>query len=601
MDLELDRLQQVVEKLHFDGNGVPLHSLGAADSTLRSRHITILHDTFRTLSVTSTSKPFLRQDRLVNLISQILVLDLELSTKSSDAFSAYISDLAWLVAAKAAVQTLGSVMNIFLDQTLILNDEVSYWDEILESFWYSNLYTVQTSPLRFWHRTKEVYSNWNDSLSRSRSPNSSVSSRWVQFYNLVQQSIQRQSTCCLHTRVLSMFSIPRLEVRRNRKLLKAFKEVHASSIGLLMEKCLTFKMDDDISNQNTYSPISKEWRSTIFRSAILMETGLRNASTCETSVTHFEERIFATVEREAGTIYNQLDAQTSIRQSMSIMNRLICILQEFLPNYITLSTGFIGKHGRPPRLVRYWLPFSVALFSASTSLKVLANRRAELVGWTLDLASTFVDFWGNWVLEPIQKLIRTIRHDENSEIAIMSKNSLEADRASLERMVVEFVLDRPDLNQSHSDIEAIINKVKEGDLTPVLKAYERDLRAPLVGTVRGDLIRALLIQIQKTKVDVEIAISGIDALLKSQELVFGYVQSLLNRAYKLTSCSFVGLTPGILVSYAAFMWLWGLFDSRKGLRLGRKHDELRRALRYDITKLQILFLSLLYPEMLTEF
>ena len=66
-------------------------------------------------------------------------------------------------------------------------------------------------------------------------------------------------------------------------------------------------------------------------------------------------------------------------------------------------------------------------------------------------------------------------------------------------------------------------QVREGDLTPVLKAYERDLRKPFMGTVRGDLVRALLIQIQKTKVDVEIAMGGIDALLKSQELVFGFV------------------------------------------------------------------------------
>lgn len=105
----------------------------------------------------------------------------------------------------------------------------------------------------------------------------------------------------------------------------------------------------------------------------------------------------------------------------------------------------------------------------------------------------------------------------------MSKNSLLADRASLERMVVDFVRDRPDLHPGVTDTTEIVNSVKEGDLTPVLKAYERDLRSPFVGTVKGDLIRALLIQIQKTKVDVEIAISGIDALLKSQELVFGYV------------------------------------------------------------------------------
>ena len=71
-------------------------------------------------------------------------------------------------------------------------------------------------------------------------------------------------------------------------------------------------------------------------------------------------------------------------------------------------------------------------------------------------------------------------------------------------------------------------RIREGDLTPVLRAYEKDLRKPFIGTVRGDLVRALLIQIQKTKVDVEIAIGGIDSLLKSQELVFGYDMSFKN-------------------------------------------------------------------------
>ena len=142
----------------------------------------------------------------------------------------------------------------------------------------------------------------------------------------------------------------------------------------------------------------------------------------------------------------------------------------------------------------------------------------------MNFGSTIIDFGSNWVVEPVRKLIGTIRHDEKSEIAIMSKNSLVADRASLERMVIDFVRDRPDPSQSTftaEDTAAISNAVKEGDLTPVLKAYERDLRAPFSGTVRGDLVRALLIQIQKTKVDVEVAISGIDSLLKSQELVFG--------------------------------------------------------------------------------
>jgi nuclear-control-of-ATPase protein 2 len=151
----------------------------------------------------------------------------------------------------------------------------------------------------------------------------------------------------------------------------------------------------------------------------------------------------------------------------------------------------------------------------------------------------------------------------------MSKESLKGDRDSLERMVVDFAIDRPGaadcgpapLNQVQ--ISEIRSKVKEGDLTPVLRAYEKDLRTPFKGTVRGDLVRTLLIQVQKTKVDVEVAISGIDALLKSQELVFG----------------FVGLTPGVLVCFAAFRYLGGTFGNRKGMRQGKRAGQTVRVLR----------------------
>jgi nuclear-control-of-ATPase protein 2 len=97
----------------------------------------------------------------------------------------------------------------------------------------------------------------------------------------------------------------------------------------------------------------------------------------------------------------------------------------------------------------------------------------------------------------------------------------------------------------------------------VLRAYERDLQKPFMGTVRGDLVRALLIQIQKTKVDVEVAIGGIDSLLKSQELLFGLI----------------GLTPGILISFAAFRGLNNLFGSRKGIRQNQKQGQTIRLLR----------------------
>ncbi|KAI9871267.1 MAG: Nuclear control of ATPase protein 2, partial [Watsoniomyces obsoletus] len=98
----------------------------------------------------------------------------------------------------------------------------------------------------------------------------------------------------------------------------------------------------------------------------------------------------------------------------------------------------------------------------------------------------------------------------------MSKDSLKADRESLERMVVDFAVEHPENGTKYTEpqIAEIRVKVKEGDLTPVLKAYEREMQSPIKNVVMGDLVRTLLTQIQKTKVDVEVAIGGIDSLLK---------------------------------------------------------------------------------------
>lgn len=58
------------------------------------------------------------------------------------------------------------------------------------------------------------------------------------------------------------------------------------------------------------------------------------------------------------------------------------------------------------------------------------------------------------------------------------------------------------------------------------------------------------------------------------------LQSFPHFALKLTCFSIMSVTPGTLVSYAVCRWIWGFFDARKGLHIGRKQDELRRALRY---------------------
>ncbi|KAI2792109.1 hypothetical protein POX_b02145 [Penicillium oxalicum] len=521
-----------------------------------------LQNVIGAISVTSTTQPFLSPKRLVNLLEEPTLIRpwsafAELRAETEQSESEAVSNHLWLVAAKAAVQASGLVMQSLLDQTLQLQEETCYWNEVLGSSWNSGIYAAQTAPVRLWHWSRDLPS-LRDASSRTLSE--SLVARWAQFYQIARRSVSEYPVPLSWA---SPIRSCRSEARRKRDRLLAMTDIHTSSLGLLMETMHSFQVDEFAVNH--YRASHNPWQETVCRLVILTEAVVRQAAE-HSNLTGFEEQVFAAVKEERSSMH-MLDRDFSSMQAPTdLIQRLLTILRDHLPSHTSSVTSFITSHGRPSRLVRYWIPVTLVLMSSSASLKFLARRQDEILQWVANLGATIIDFGRNWVVEPIHKLIGTIRHDEKSEIALMSKNSLVADRASLERMVLDFVRDRPDTSQgspSAQDMAAITNAVKEGDLTPVLKAYERDLRTPFVGTVRGDLVRALLIQIQKTKVDVEIAMSGIDALLKSQELVFG----------------FVGLTPGIMVTYASIRWMAGLFGSRRGLRMGRKRHDVRRGLR----------------------
>ncbi|PYH97774.1 NCA2-domain-containing protein [Aspergillus ellipticus CBS 707.79] len=561
---QLDKLEkQIKDNPHL--KLLDLH-MNASQATCPTDSIAILKKINALLSTTSRSKPVLRAEQVAKLISEYPddFLDVDQTSPDINVSITHMIDYSWMVAAKAAVQTFGIILESISEDMLVIDDEIVYWDRVLESNWFLGLYALQTSPAFLWNRLGKYFSDWYNAEPDDK-PQTPVSERWAKFYRSVHQCVLSHSVCSLRTRLLSPLSLARSEVQRNRKSLGVAKNMNASGIGLLMRKVFLFETDDHDSGRNGFDTSNKDWQNVILHSVAFMRSILENEMDDKVAYDPQNDTL-TPVERQASSMLVHYCSIPSSQQPKLVIQQIRYILKELHPSYATASRTLICDFGRPNPFVRYWLPLSIALFSTSTLLELLTNRRRELLGWIADISSTTIEFWNNWVVDPMWKLLRTIRHNEESEIALMSRNSLEADRASLERMVVDFVLDRC---EPRSDDFQVVNtrtitaKVREGDLTPVLKAYEKDLRSPFVGTVRGDLVRALLIQIQKTKVDVEVAIGGIDALLKSQELVFG----------------FVGLTPGIMVSYATFCWLYGLLGNRKGLKMGRQQDKLRHALR----------------------
>lgn len=500
--------------------------------------MTQLQLAIKSLSTAASSHALIHPAKVLTVLNQAGFTESfsieEQGTKTNRA-SQKEQELEWLLVSKATAQTYGFILNVLLEQTIPLSRDIWYWEEVLGSYFRTGLYSVQTSPWRLWGWIHEIYEDaWRRlqaSVQNSGDQpveNIPLSSSWKLFYGLVKDSVRERSIAAVTKKAISPLTRCRAEARRKQSHLKRFREISACGLGVLMNEGLSFDASEDgsMTSKSRSDEERDEWRIVISKSVALMETVVRNSTVLEYGTGDFEETVFTSVENDSDIRHQVSGEQELSASSVMVAARLLHLLQTHIPAQTVESRHIRTRYGRPSRVVRYWIPAVAFLLSSSTLLRIFLNRKAEMVTWIRELGMTSQDFWYNWVVEPVKKIIRTIRHDEGSEIAIMSKESLEGDRASLERMVVDFARDNPDtstgLPLNDEDLVIIRDKVREGDLTPVLKAYEKDLRKPFIGTVRGDLVRALLIQIQKTKVDVEVAMGGIDALLKSQELVFGY-------------------------------------------------------------------------------
>ncbi|KAM0431758.1 hypothetical protein ACHAPT_005008 [Fusarium lateritium] len=462
-------------------------------------------------------------------------------------------EIEWLLVCKATIQLYGLILNTLLDQIIPLSDDIWYWDEVIGSHSYTSLYAIQTSPCRLWAYSQDIYAATSPRLSH----------QWNHFFSIVQATIKERSLSRVRRRVLSPFTRYRAEARQNRRNLQHLRELTATGLGLLMNSGFQFGPDDgktDIAVDHVTQVMGQ--------SVALMEMVLSEAGTLRLDVAEFEKHVFGGV-RNHHVLSATIMRESSTDRPRVVAQQLIHIIDKVIPEYVGITRAITKDNGRPNRLVRYWLPTTLGLISSTTILRILVNRKADILQWFVDFGATVRDFWFNWVVEPTEKIVSTIRHDKTSEIAIMSRDSLKADRESLERMVVDFALDKPHFATAtgapltDAQVADIRTKVAEGDVTPVLRAFEKDLQSPFMGTLRGDLVRSLLIQVQKTKVDLEVAMTGIDSLLKSQELVFG----------------FVGLTPGVLISYSIFQYVRGVFGGRSGLRQSRKSGKAIRILR----------------------
>lgn len=171
----------------------------------------------------------------------------------------------------------------------------------------------------------------------------------------------------------------------------------------------------------------------------------------------------------------------------------------------------------PSFWVKYWIPIGAAILLGPVfSVKIIKNRSAIIDWINSNIRDVFIGFYENWLIKPIKDMVNVIKQDSN---IIAAKESLNSSIASLERMVKDFITD----NKIQVDDTDLKRQIELGDLTLIMSKYENEMKSPIKNAFRGSLIRSLLIQIQKTKVDGDLVINGIDKLMKSQQLLLGIV------------------------------------------------------------------------------
>lgn len=189
----------------------------------------------------------------------------------------------------------------------------------------------------------------------------------------------------------------------------------------------------------------------------------------------------------------------------------------------------------PTMAQQHWIRYSaVALGCAYGCVFVIKHSPVcgskDLENWVRTSAKAVQSAWSSHVIEPLENLQGELFNTFRRRPSIVSIEEYEADRDSLKRMLQEFKQDMQRKKKTALPV-AVSNSVDGEDsvlegMEVMMHSYENELKRPIKNLVAGDLMRSLLIQVQKMKVDTESAMLEIDQILKANELSISLVAAI---------------------------------------------------------------------------
>ncbi|KAH8090542.1 ATP synthase regulation protein NCA2-domain-containing protein [Filobasidium floriforme] len=463
------------------------------------------------------------------------------------------------IMARAVTVVWREILDDFMQGALALEHDLNYWQTMIDSRRDIGLYFVQSLPLR-------VYRLLPNPLKQSAFRIPSMAD--VQVTRLFRQASPKTALSSLRDLPLpahNPFTLTRREVLASIKILRKARNEAAEKIGFLASRAPRW---EDEAGRTTGSEDNLQ--------VIVAETSRLHQVVCSALDVPIGP---AQPARQGSPSPLATPSKRNKNGSSGASRRetaspppppsltaatLLPILRSTLPASVTSLTSSLQDHGRPSRLTRLWIPLLLLPPLIKYGSRT-ARQNQDWIRSQIQNAGETVRGWVvGWVVQPLEGVVQTLKG--GGEGLGVAPDSVKSDQASLERMVLDLGKDYYHLSdQGLSDLSA---KVKAGNMEDVLKVYESEMRSPVKNAVMGNLIRTLLIQVQKTKYDLSLSLLSLDHLLRSQQLTF----------------AFVGLAPSLLILYGLGGWTKRLWTGeRRGS--GRRMDYLRGI--RDVEKLLI--------------
>ncbi|KAK3151648.1 hypothetical protein QOZ80_3AG0248620 [Eleusine coracana subsp. coracana] len=250
-----------------------------------------------------------------------------------------------------------------------------------------------------------------------------------------------------------------------------------------------------------------------------LEVSLRNAGELQNELNTHDGKSYETLFGKLP----EVDVESS-QWTENLSTDGISLIYQNLQKLDDVLSSQLSRYKKPNNLTIYWLPYTCGALGLSVcSLWLL--RHSSLMGssdidnWIRDAKESMAGFWNEHVEKPIisirDELFETFKQRDKG---IMERQELQLTEDSLSRMLRAFC------EQTEGKLPENISQ--DVMMEMLAKRYEKELMHPIKNLFSGELARAMLIQIQKLKLDLESGLLEMDQILRANAINFAVLAAL---------------------------------------------------------------------------